>query len=223
MEEKRQFDQATAIKIAAVATALPRWAGALMVSEGVPLPEGWLLVWRWLVLILTCGMAVAEAFGISYMLHAARIQGDKKSKWLTPLIILNLAVFAIIISPYAYANMRGISVSAALPFDAVAWLWAIAVPVSTGAIVAGVGFADRSKSGTQSGTSTGGTNRNASELKAELVTLYTQKPGVSLRKAGEELGIAHTTVRRYLNQLVSEGAMAKNGSGYEIVEELEQC
>lgn len=219
MDEKRTINQATVIKIAAVATALPRWAGSLMVSEGVPLPTNWLDGWRYLVLALSFGMAVVEAFGISYMLHRARIQGDKKSRWLTPLVIANLAVFAILVAPYAFANMRGISVSDALPVASVAWLWAIAVPVSTGALVAGVGFADRSKD--ESTESPGGQSTKGPKgaTKDELLDLIVEtimaNPGQTQAWVMDKVGLPKSTFYKYRRELVDAGRLSVERNGNE--------
>jgi hypothetical protein len=214
MTEEKRFSEAMIIKIAAVATALPRWAGALMVSEGVPMPAGWLELWRWLVLALSFGMAIVEAFGISYMLHRARTQGDRKSRWLVPLVVLNLAVFAVLVAPYAYANMRNISVSQALPGKALGWLWAVAVPVSTGALVAGVGFSDKSKAGARvsTGMSTS-PNGNVYESlsRDEYIDLIRDNSTLSQAQFTEKYGLPKSTYYKYRQVALSTESLQRQG------------
>ena len=139
------------IKIAAVLTAAPRWAGALMAADGVPVPPEWLAAWRWAALILSVGMAAAEGLAISYVFNAWRNQGDKRSRLLLWLAILMLVDFGLILAPYIIANVSGATLAGVLQSGPnglagswLLWLWSGAVAASTGLVVGSVGYAQKS-------------------------------------------------------------------------------
>jgi hypothetical protein len=135
--------QADVIKIAAVLTAAPRWAGALMAADGVPVPDGWIIAWRYAALGLSLGMAAAEGFAISFVFNAWRNQHDKRSRWLLFLAILMLVDFGVILAPYIVANVSGETLSSVLGTEWLIWLWSGAVAASTGLVVGSVGYAQK--------------------------------------------------------------------------------
>lgn len=137
--------QADIIKIAAVVTAVPRWAGALMAADGVPVPPAWETYWRTAALILSILMAVAEGFAIAFVFNCWRNQKDARSRLLLVLAILMLVDFGVILTPYIVANVNGVSLSAVLAESWLIWLWAAAVAASTGLVVGSVGYAQKEK------------------------------------------------------------------------------
>jgi len=137
--------EADIIKIAAVLTAAPRWAGALMAADGVPVPESWQVYWRLGAFILSLGMAAVEGFAISFVFNAWRNQRDKKSDLLLWLAIIMLVDFGLILAPYIVANVSGQTIAGVLAETWLLWLWSAAVAASTGLVVGSVGYAQRDK------------------------------------------------------------------------------
>jgi len=61
------------------------------------------------------------------------------------------------------------------------------------------------------------TPRKRSKLDKVLDVLRAD-PHVSLRNLGDELGVSHTTARRYIEKLEEQGRIRNaNGSGYEVL------
>jgi hypothetical protein len=136
--------QADIIKIAAVLTAAPRWAGALMAADGVTNPTEWGW-WLWVAFGLSLAMAAVEGFAISFVFNAWRNQHDKRSRWLLFLAILMLADFVIIVAPYVVANVSGEPLTDVLGTGWLLWVWSVAVAASTGLVVGSVGYAQKEK------------------------------------------------------------------------------
>lgn len=130
---------ATAIKIAAVLVAMPRWIGALLEADGVPLmltPDTapW---WGLFSALASAGMALVEGVAFWYTLRAWRKYGGG---WLFTLIVASMATFAMVLTPYIMANVSGIKLANILQgFWIVAW--SSCVSLSTILIVASVGYA----------------------------------------------------------------------------------
>jgi hypothetical protein len=143
-----RIDEADAIKVAVVATAVPRWTGALLAAEGVPLPAGWLEWWRILSAILSVGMAITEAFAISYILNAWRVQHDKGSRWLILMATITLFIFTLVLAPYIAANVRQMELRDVLGDGLLWWMWSAAVAASTGVTVLAVGYAQKRRPAT---------------------------------------------------------------------------
>jgi len=137
--------QADIIKIAAVVTAIPRWAGALMAADGVPVPPGWEAWWRTAALVLSILMAVAEGFAIAFVFNCWRNQQDKRSRFLLVLAVAMLVDFGLILTPYIVANVNGVELADVLSDSWAVWLWAAAVAASTGLVVGSVGYAQKEK------------------------------------------------------------------------------
>lgn len=137
--------QADIIKIAAVVTAIPRWAGALMAADGVPVPPGWLEWWRTAALVLSILMAVAEGFAIAFVFNCWRNQQDRRSRFLLVLAVAMLVDFGVILTPYIVANVSDVELANILGDGALVWLWAVAVAASTGLVVGSVGYAQKEK------------------------------------------------------------------------------
>jgi hypothetical protein len=154
MADKAASDsQADVIKVAAVLTAAPRWAGALMAADGVPVPDDWQIAWRIGAFVLSLAMAAVEGFAISYVFNAWRNQQDKKSRLLLYLAIFMLVDFGMILAPYIVANVSQQELATVLGPSWLLWLWSAAVAASTGLVVGSVGYSQKEKPATTSKTS----------------------------------------------------------------------
>jgi len=137
--------RADIIKVAAIITAVPRWAGALMAADGVPVPAAWLDIWQVGAFFMSLAMAAVEGFAISYVFNSWRNQQDKKSSLLLWLAIVMLVDFAVILTPYIVANVSDGELAGVLGPGWLLWMWSAAVAASTGLVVGSVGYAQRDR------------------------------------------------------------------------------
>ena len=100
--------EADIIKVAALLTAAPRWAGALLEADGVPALADWAGWWRVAALILSVSMAAVEGFALAYVLSRWRRERENGSHLLFWLAIVALVDFAMILAPYVAANVSGV-------------------------------------------------------------------------------------------------------------------
>jgi len=135
--------EADIIKVAALMTAAPRWAGALLEADGVPALAEWAGWWRIAALLLSLGMAAVEGFAIAYVFNAWRRERQNGAQLLLWLAIIALGDFGIILAPYVAANVSGAELADVLGNGPLLWLWSIAIAASTGIVVASVGYAQR--------------------------------------------------------------------------------
>lgn len=135
--------QAWLIKVAAVITAAPRWISALLAAEGLALPAAWLGWWLPLSAIMAACMAIVEGVAFAYVFAAWRKTSGRQSNVLVILAAVCAALFALVLAPYIAASVRGVQLSAILAHDLALYAWAGAVALSTLAIVAAVGYAQR--------------------------------------------------------------------------------
>lgn len=140
MDSNRQADL---IKIAAICTAIPRWTGALLASEGFQIPDAWLGFWISASALLAVGMAITEAMAFSFIFSAWRNQRDRRANRLFALAIFSALAFVYVLSPYIAGRVRGVTVADVLTNDIAFWLWTIAVGASTILIIVSVGYAQR--------------------------------------------------------------------------------
>ena len=141
--------EADIIKVAALLTAAPRWAGALLEADGVPALADWAGWWRVAALILSVSMAAVEGFALAYVLSRWRRERENGSHLLFWLAIVALVDFAMILAPYVAANVSGVELADILGSGPLLWLWSIAVAASTGIVVASVGYAQRTSDASQ--------------------------------------------------------------------------
>jgi hypothetical protein len=137
--------EADVIKIAAIVTAVPRWAGALMAADGVPVPAAWLDIWQVGAFFMSLAMAAVEGFAISYVFNSWRNQQDKRSSLLLWLAIVMLVDFAVILTPYIVGNVSDGELAGVLGPGWLLWMWSAAVAASTGLVVGSVGYAQRDR------------------------------------------------------------------------------
>lgn len=137
--------KADLIKIAAIATAAPRWVGALLAAEGFSLPADWLTWWVPLSAVLSAGMAIVEGLAFAYVFEAWRNQSDKDGDKLFAFAIASALVFVGVLAPYIAASVKHVALSDILTNGYALAAWSVAVGFSTIAIVASVGYAQKRK------------------------------------------------------------------------------
>jgi hypothetical protein len=182
---KDDSKQADVIKIAAVLTAAPRWAGALMAADGVPVPVGWIIAWRYAALGLSLGMAAAEGFAISFVFNAWRNQHDKRSRWLLFLAILMLVDFGVILAPYIVANVSGETLGNVLGTGPLLWVWSGAIAASTGLVVGSVGYAQKEPAKARQRSKS---SKRDSKEETSLTSYACDICGATTGKSGEPFG-----------------------------------
>ena len=133
---------ATVIKIAAVAVAAPRWIGALLEAEGVPLPAEWRGWWVIFSAVCAAGMALVEAGAFAYCLRSWRGMTGRSANVMALMIGASAMTFVIVLSPYIAANVAKVTMSALLTGWALL-VWSVAVALSTILIIASVGYAQK--------------------------------------------------------------------------------
>jgi hypothetical protein len=119
---------ATVIKIAAVAVAAPRWIGALLEAEGVPLPTEWRGWWVIFSAVCAAGMALVEAGAFAYCLRSWRGMTGRSANVMALKIGASAMTFVIVLSPYIAANVAKVTMSALLTGWALL-VWSVAVTV----------------------------------------------------------------------------------------------
>lgn len=136
---------ANLIKVAAILTAAPRWVGALLGAEGFSIPSEWLVWWVPVSAVLSAGMALVEGLAFAYVFEAWRNQQDKDGDKLFWFAMLSALIFVAVLAPYIAASVQGAQLSAVLSAPIALYAWLIAVGLSTIAIVASVGYAQKRK------------------------------------------------------------------------------
>lgn len=137
--------QAATIKISAVITAMPRWINALLAAEGLIMPSEWLYWWLPLSAIFAAAMAIVEGWAFSYVFSAWRRTSGKAANTLIILATLSAVIFVGVLFPYIASSVRGVTLGEILSNDIALYIWAVCVAASTIAIVASVGYAQRTK------------------------------------------------------------------------------
>jgi hypothetical protein len=159
---------ATVIKIAAVAVAAPRWIGALLEAEGVPLPAEWRAWWVIFSAVCAAGMALVEAGAFAYCLRAWRGMSGRSANIMALLIGASAVTFVVVLSPYIAANVSKQSMSALLTGWALL-AWSVAVALSTILIIASVGYAQK-RPATRTATTTAAHDANDAAHAARIKT-----------------------------------------------------
>jgi hypothetical protein len=134
---------ADAIKLAAVATATPRWVAALLLAEGFTVPPEWLWWWVPLAALLNAGMAITEGLAFAYIFAAWKRANGRQAGALFALACLSAVSFVGILAPYVAGAAVGATLAHMLGEAWAAWLWGVCVASSTMVIVAGVGYAQK--------------------------------------------------------------------------------
>jgi hypothetical protein len=187
---------ATVIKVAAVAVAAPRWIGALLEAEGVPLPVEWRGWWVIFSAVCAAGMALVEAGAFAYCLRSWRGMTGRSANVMALMIGASAVTFVIVLSPYIAANVSKTGMSNLLVGG---WLlvWSVAVALSTILIIASVGYAQK-RPATRTVTTTAGntheprTDANETRTGAtreEFVTAWRVNGHQSVAALAAELGV----------------------------------
>ncbi|CAG0936307.1 hypothetical protein TFLX_05175 [Thermoflexales bacterium] len=197
---------ATVIKIAAVAVAAPRWIGALLEAEGVPLPVEWRAWWVIFSAVCAAGMALVEAGAFAYCLRSWRGMTGRSANVMALMIGASAVTFVIVLSPYIAANVSKIGMSKLLIGG---WLlaWSVAVALSTILIIASVGYAQKRPVTRQAIGSTTAGNGDATRrdngvqqevTRAEFLTQWRANGHQSIAALAAELGVNVRTAQRWV-------------------------
>jgi hypothetical protein len=210
---------ATVIKIAAVAVAAPRWIGALLEAEGVPLPAEWRGWWVIFSAVCAAGMALVEADAFAYCLRSWRGMTGRSANVMALMIGASALTFVIVLSPYIAANVAKVTMSALLTgWTLVVW----SVALSTILIIASVGYAQKRPMSRQAtggamgstGTPSDATRRNHDARpvagREEFVAAWRANGHHSIAVLAEELGVNVRTAQRWVK--ADETAQAGNST-----------
>jgi hypothetical protein len=208
---------ATVIKIAAVAVAAPRWIGALLEAEGVPLPTEWRGWWVIFSAVCAAGMALVEAGAFAYCLRSWRSMTGRSANVMALMIGASAVTFVIVPSPYIAANVAKVTMSALLT-DWALLVWSVAVALSTILIIASVGYAQKrptlTRQATSGATASNGeaprraTGAGQTVSREEFVTAWRANGHHSIAVLAEELGVNMRTAQRWVK--ADEAAQAEN-------------
>lgn len=198
--------QATIIKIAAVAVAMPRWIGALLEAEGVPLPAEWRVWWVVFSALCAAGMALVEAGAFAYCLRSWRAMSGRAANVMAVLVGASAGVFVLVLSPYIASNVSHTPMSQVLT-GAALYLWAVAVALSTILIVASVGYAQKrsattathgTKKGDASSGDTDATVTRQDATRDQFLTAWRANGHQSIAALAQELGVNVRTAQRWV-------------------------
>jgi DNA-binding transcriptional regulator YiaG len=206
---------ATVIKVAAVAVAAPRWIGALLEAEGVPLPAEWRGWWVVFSAVCAAGMALVEAGAFAFCLRAWRGMTGRSANVMALLIGASAVTFVVVLSPYIAANVSKVSMSKLL-VDGWLLAWSVAVALSTILIIASVGYAQkrpvaRTPDTTGRTTVTTGATGNANETRTdanttrtvtreEFITAWRANGHTSIAALAQELGVNARTAQKWIQK-----------------------
>lgn len=145
MNKFTNFNQAKLLKVAAVAIAIPRYAGAFALSAGFT-ATGWLHTgFIGAEILAGVAMAVLEGFALAFILSKWRLLKAYSIEWwslaiVSLLLALSLPLVAV---PYLYFTQAGYSsVNEVFPHVAIQNTWNFIVAFVPMLIVIGVGLAD---------------------------------------------------------------------------------
>jgi hypothetical protein len=197
---------ATIIKIAAVAVAAPRWIGALLEAEGVPLPAEWRAWWVIFSAVCAAGMALVEAGAFAFCLRAWRGMTGRSANVMALLIGASAVTFVVVLSPYIAANVSKASMSTLLTGGALL-AWSVAVALSTILIIASIGYAQkRPVTRTVTTTATAGANETRTDANTtrtpatrdEFITAWRANGHTSIAALADELGVKPRTAQKWV-------------------------
>ena len=207
---------ATVIKVVAVAVAAPRWIGALLEAEGVPLPGEWRGWWVIFSAVCAAGMALVEAGAFAYCLRSWRGMSGRVANVMALMIGGSAVTFVIVLSPYIAANVSKVGMSKLLVGG---WLlvWSVAVALTTILIIASVGYAqkrpttrtpDAERVGRATATTTttagaNGTRTDANEARPgtsreEFITAWRANGHTSITALAQELDVKPRTAQKWV-------------------------
>ncbi len=134
--------QANVLKVAAIAIAAPRYAGAFAVAVGAD-PFG---IAPWLLGVEVAGgfaMAMLEGLALAFVFGKWRLLTTKDRPVLTALLLALLVTVPLVSLPYLLAAQVGSYVVANIMPFAVRVLWSLTVLAVPPLIIGAVGFADQ--------------------------------------------------------------------------------
>jgi membrane glycosyltransferase len=90
-------------------------------------------------------MAVVEGLAFAYVFEAWRNQTDKDARDLLWFALLSACVFVVVLAPYIAASVTHKTLADVLAWAPALYAWSVCVGLSTIAIVASVGYAQKRK------------------------------------------------------------------------------
>lgn len=194
---------ATIIKIAAVAVAAPRWIGALLEAEGVPLPAQWRGWWVVFSALCAAGMALVEAGAFAYCLRSWRGMAGRAANVMALMIGASAVTFVVVLSPYIASNVSKIGMSQLLT-GAALLAWSVAVALSTILIIASVGYAQKRPAMRQAtsgaASATGDATVAHETTRDEFMTQWSANGHRSVAELAHELGVNVRTAQRWVKK-----------------------
>ena len=139
------FNQATFLKISAVAIAIPRYAGAFALSAGF-VATGYMHIGLGIAEVLAgIAMAILEGFAIAFILNKWRLLKSNSVAWYALIVVTSLLALSmpLVAIPYLFYYQAGFDDINAL-FNSI-WLqnaWNFVVAGVPMVVVVGVGLAD---------------------------------------------------------------------------------
>ena len=136
------------IEIAIIFTVIPRWTPALLMAEGLKLPEEWMSWWLPLSAFFNTGMAITEAVAISYVFSAWNKSSGKDARRLLVMTVFMLIAFSVVLIPFAAASISGVGMQDIIQDPAsyiVPMIWSTAIVLSTSLTLMAVGIAQGTK------------------------------------------------------------------------------
>lgn len=209
MAHRSRITTADAIKVAAVATAIPRWVGALLAAEGFAIPVAWLGGWVIFSAICGAGMAIVEGLAFAYVFNAWRNESGRRANVLFVFAVLSGIVFTLVGAPYIAAQVRELRVADVLQNDAAWWLWSASVFASTILILISVGYAQRSDASATEPP------QNATDA---LLSVYRAAPTATQGQAAAQIGKSRSWVGKRLGVLEAEERISRDDGMVKVLE-----
>lgn len=145
LPQKRTFNQANLLKVAAVAIAIPRYAGAFALSAGFVATTELHHILGLSEIVAGISMAVLEGFAIAFILNKWRLLKVSSIAWYGLLFVILLLALSLpmVAVPYLYFMQTGFdAVSQVFPNVLVQNGWNFIVAFVPMLVVIGVGLAD---------------------------------------------------------------------------------
>lgn len=125
-----------------------RYARAFAIAEigrhvltGIPEIDG---ILAWASLITGLLMGVGMSLGLAFVASQLRsLTGKKETKWVTTLFVVMLVVSPVVLTPMVKGTMAE-WLADILHYPIIQWIWSVGVVVLPDALIAAVGFMDRS-------------------------------------------------------------------------------
>lgn len=145
-------------------------------------------------LVMGLGMSLGLAFVASQL---RGLKGKKETQWVTALFIAMLTVSPLVLTPMVKGTMAE-WLSELLRYDLVQWIWAAGVVILPDALIAAIGFMDRSATVKATLSETPATASDAQPIASDAGS-DAQRPSATLkrRSAKREATVSEQTAKVY--------------------------